>query len=514
MRWRILLIGCAGFAAGPCLRLGAWGHLRRGRRRRRLGRLLVQEVEYVLLGDAAAAAACRSTAGHRRPPRRHADAPPATAALPRLAGGGASASVCPSSAAAALPSPSSRERGRGGAAAPSSMRPTTWPIFTVCPCFTVMTNRPDDGAGIGRGRLFRFQLEDRLVGADGVAVLLQPLRDGAFGDRLADGGDDNVDGHSASWVQGSGSAPRSAYSIRYLLDRPRVGAVQTLCKCPAVGDIHRALVRGGSGSSGRRSAGRVPRHNAECQGCDGAIVEVIPGDAKVLPKLPNVVRLSRGRNMAYGLHYFGKVDRVRGLCYVTTYFFHLLFIPFIPLGSCLILDRPEDRWTWKKRGLRIPMSGKSVLLGYLRGFCLGTVLISLGILMSYVGNDRPRSDRGEALLYIVGTCGIAAALFTLSLLGGKASPQRAIQLGAYLGIPAETMQKLLVPEDSRLRLLEAYLRAHPDALDGCSRVGGRNKVPDRSNTSIRSNRRVGGAGTDSEASPQRPDTSIRKDLEE
>ena len=67
--------------------------------------------------------------------------------------------------------------------------------------------------------------------------------------------------------------------------------------------------------------------------------------------------------LVFGTQFYGKVDRVPGLFYVVTRFGHLWFIPLFPVESYLILDLPGETG---KRGKGIPMSGKSVLHGWLR----------------------------------------------------------------------------------------------------------------------------------------------------
>jgi hypothetical protein len=161
----------------------------------------------------------------------------------------------------------------------------------------------------------------------------------------------------------------------------------------------------------------------------------------------------------FGTNLYGKVDRVPGLCYVVTRFFHLWFFPLIPVQTYLILEAQG------KRGLAIPMSGKSVLIGWLRPACLVVLVISTAVtiagLLDYVKWD------GEARLLLASApwfCG-SALLFGLSYLFGKVSPRRAVELGRYMGLSEEAMQGMLTRKEERLKDLEAYLSANPDALN-------------------------------------------------
>lgn len=62
-----------------------------------------------------------------------------------------------------------------------------------------------------------------------------------------------------------------------------------------------------------------------------------------------------------GSRYYGKTDELKGLCYVGTQFLHINYLPLIPTSSYCI---------WNFDGVMIessiPISGKSVLIGYLR----------------------------------------------------------------------------------------------------------------------------------------------------
>lgn len=76
----------------------------------------------------------------------------------------------------------------------------------------------------------------------------------------------------------------------------------------------------------------------------------------------------------HGEHMYGYVDRVPGLCHVATQFFHINFVPLFPLGTYLILEGANPQQG--PQGKRIPMSAKSVLLGYFRGWVgLGAIVL-------------------------------------------------------------------------------------------------------------------------------------------
>jgi hypothetical protein len=64
--------------------------------------------------------------------------------------------------------------------------------------------------------------------------------------------------------------------------------------------------------------------------------------------------------IVYGTHHFGWVDQVEGLGCVATRFFHILWIPLIPLGTVFLF--PDER------GVSMPWSLKSILVAYVRAF--------------------------------------------------------------------------------------------------------------------------------------------------
>lgn len=73
---------------------------------------------------------------------------------------------------------------------------------------------------------------------------------------------------------------------------------------------------------------------------------------------------------------FGRVDEVPGVCYIATQFFHVWYIPLIPLSSMLVVD---DSNPDSLRGTNIAMSGKSVLAAYLRAATMIGGLLMLGL---------------------------------------------------------------------------------------------------------------------------------------
>src|SRR3954470_304932 len=78
----------------------------------------------------------------------------------------------------------------------------------------------------------------------------------------------------------------------------------------------------------------------------------------------------------WGTTHAGKVDEVPGLFHVVTQFGHLYYIPLIPTGSYIVLEKNSDGGF---RGASIPISFKSWLVAWLREACI------LGIVASVIG---------------------------------------------------------------------------------------------------------------------------------
>lgn len=84
----------------------------------------------------------------------------------------------------------------------------------------------------------------------------------------------------------------------------------------------------------------------------------------------------------WGSRLYGKVDEVPGMFHVATKFGHLWYIPLIPMGSHLVVQRTGQGW----RGVPIGLSGKSVLVAWLRAGGIAGMIIA-GIGMAAEAND-------------------------------------------------------------------------------------------------------------------------------
>jgi hypothetical protein len=138
----------------------------------------------------------------------------------------------------------------------------------------------------------------------------------------------------------------------------------------------------------------------------------------------------------FGTQFYGKVDHVPGLFYVSTRFAHLNYVPLAPTGSYLILDGSESGDNY--RGVSIGLSAKSVVMGYLRAAMFLGGLVLAGFSIAEIGHNP---TVGFAL--IAGAV-LLIPLFILSYRLTRPGPERALGLAQQAGIPPEVVAKHFV----------------------------------------------------------------------
>jgi len=140
----------------------------------------------------------------------------------------------------------------------------------------------------------------------------------------------------------------------------------------------------------------------------------------------------------FGTRLYGKVDVVPGLGFVATKFFHIMLIPFIPLGCWFVEEGSEGKDEhgnpgWK--GVQIPFSGKSVLFAY------GRVAAMIGAfvfgLMSIPGLDHG-PVKGLVAGILAAGCIVAVVL---SYMFNRASLSRAMELAEKAGVPGDEVKE-------------------------------------------------------------------------
>lgn len=155
----------------------------------------------------------------------------------------------------------------------------------------------------------------------------------------------------------------------------------------------------------------------------------------------------------WGNRLYGKVDQVPGRCHVATRFFHLYFIPLIPLGSYVVGKGYEEE------GLPIDLSAKSVCAAWMRASF---------VIMSVVGGFMALANAADPTLLSLGigllAFGVAGGIAANTNAGlNQASYERAVELCDRLGIddrgdvfPLDLVYGQISEEEARRRR-EAHL---------------------------------------------------------
>jgi hypothetical protein len=113
--------------------------------------------------------------------------------------------------------------------------------------------------------------------------------------------------------------------------------------------------------------------------------------------------------LIFGERLGGKVDRVPGLFYVGTMFFHVDYVPLIPLRSYIIFQGTEQGEAFQ--GKQIKLSSRSVLAGLLRGW-LGLVTIIAAAIAGFALTSLALSEIAPGFVApLVATAVICAAFF-------------------------------------------------------------------------------------------------------
>ena len=84
----------------------------------------------------------------------------------------------------------------------------------------------------------------------------------------------------------------------------------------------------------------------------------------------------------FGTRLFGETDRVPGLFHVATRFFHIDFLPLVPISSYVVFETRRGGTTRSSGGIAIPVSGKSIVVAWIRAIaciCLIGTFIAMMI---------------------------------------------------------------------------------------------------------------------------------------
>jgi len=150
-----------------------------------------------------------------------------------------------------------------------------------------------------------------------------------------------------------------------------------------------------------------------------------------------------------GTRMAGKVDVVPRIGYVSTRFFHLYWVPLLPLQSFLVFSEDGDN----VNGVPLSLQWKSVLVGWLRGASWLTLVAAPVLAVLTFADNHPVHGFLAIGLWVLA----ALALPLTHYLPGirEASYERALDLARRTGLSPET----------RLMLEVAYGRLTADQAE-------------------------------------------------
>jgi hypothetical protein len=143
----------------------------------------------------------------------------------------------------------------------------------------------------------------------------------------------------------------------------------------------------------------------------------------------------------WGDKLYGKIHQVPGVCHVATVFFHFWYLPIWPMRSYIVFDGPEyiegspDDYGRVKitaygfPGVRIPMSFRSVFMGYFRAL-LGVIIFYT--FLAWTSSPRKQNQPVEDTLTDLALVAGCLLLFWFSRLLTVASPAKAAALETEL----------------------------------------------------------------------------------
>ncbi len=133
----------------------------------------------------------------------------------------------------------------------------------------------------------------------------------------------------------------------------------------------------------------------------------------------------------WGSGLYGRTDEVPGLGYVATKFGHMWYIPLIPTESHFVIEQTGDGW----RGAPVAMSGKSILLGWLRAALIVGVIA--GAITTAVSFSGPLPSKGWEALIITVALVVALMMTKRMKFFTQASYARACHLADTIGFGDE-----------------------------------------------------------------------------
>lgn len=156
----------------------------------------------------------------------------------------------------------------------------------------------------------------------------------------------------------------------------------------------------------------------------------------------------------FGAGHYGKVDQVPGLFHVKTKFFHVHFLPLIPLGSHLHFEDAEESdatpigWCWK-----------SILIAWLRALLVaGGGFLAIVALTGLIVLIEDFRHWKIVLGLVVGACLCFSVLY-FSFRWTHARPERALCLARHAGLEPEELAEYFVDHPALANLEELRTQA-------------------------------------------------------
>jgi hypothetical protein len=165
----------------------------------------------------------------------------------------------------------------------------------------------------------------------------------------------------------------------------------------------------------------------------------------------------------YGTRMYGRIDKFAGQC-IATRFFHLYYLPLIPLSSWLVLGSAEDG---QERVIDIGLSGRSLGIAYLRIY--GVIAAAVAGALCFGAFTGASSLEAAELVPMVVVAAAAAALATLAWVRlGQLSQEAKAQRAVYYDHTGLFTDPALLPKEVRgpvQERLKSLLAARAEATD-------------------------------------------------
>lgn len=152
--------------------------------------------------------------------------------------------------------------------------------------------------------------------------------------------------------------------------------------------------------------------------------------------------------IVFGHRFFGRVDEVPGFFHVATKFFHLWYIPLVPVKSVVIIGRDKK----SVAGVAAPLSMKSIFMAWLQaalvGLCIVAAIAGLSVAILQPSGARHvdwSRVAGGVAIALIGAVPAVLAWWVQRIRGlGRASYERAVRIAEKIGMTEEGLVHLEV----------------------------------------------------------------------